>query len=298
MTYFERINEIKNKFNLNEQVTKEDYLNAEAELVAVIAEAVNGAEVTSKLHSNGTITKVTSTTLDSVTVDVDFGNMVKRFSLKYIITEARFISLVDIADLGDIWDAAFEVHTIITNMYKESERQAKLLAIEEAKKAEADKKAEERFEQLKAKALKDFANLSNRTKTHSDVSDFYYALGWLAKHIGTITATMPDYLSDAFKKYFGMDAVHTVVDSKKKTSNGHAMQWTWSFKASVKKADTIPSCIATHFNESRKAIADTSFIWDLVEDYGFSFGKKQDIEKIVQTIPAKYINSFNEGLTA
>jgi hypothetical protein len=281
---------------IDNAIYKEVYQNTENEMIDIMKELLIDAKVNCKTHKEGTITAIFGDVFDSLSVQIVFADYTNRFSLLHIMTH-NFINFVD-DDIVDVWNQLYAVHTELTTKFKELKAAHKQLLKEAEKKAEVEKKAEEKFEQLKAKAIKDFANLSNRTKTHSDVSDFYYALGWLAKHIGTITATMPDYLSDAFKKYFGMDAVHTVVDSKKKTSNGHAMQWTWSFKASVKKADTIPSCIASHFNESRKAIADTSFIWDLVEDYGFSFGKKQDIAKIVQTIPAKYINSFNEGLTA
>lgn len=297
MTYFERINEMKNTLTLEQKTFKEDYFKAEEDLVSTISTYIADAEVTSRAYGLGKLVKAEGKTLDAITVDIAFAIGIKRISLLHIMTN-NFTNFTALADVDEVWNAAFEVHTSLTAAYKEFEREAKQLAIELEKKAEADKKAEAKYEELKAKALKDFDKLSNRAKAQIEANEFYYALGWLAKHIGTVTATMPDYLSDAFKKYFGMDAVHTVVDSKKKTSNGHAMQWTWSFRASVKKADSVPSCIIKHFNDARKAITDTAFIWDLVEDYGFSFGKKQDVEKIAQTIPAKYIDSFNEGLTA
>lgn len=297
MTYFERINEMKNTLTLEQKTFKEDYLKAEEDLVSAISAYIADAEVTSRAYGLGKIVKAKGKTLDAITVDIAFAVGIKKISLLHIMTN-NFTNFTALTDVDEVWNVAFEIHTSLTAAYKEFEREAKQLAIELEKKAEADKKAEAKYEELKVKAIKDFNNLSNRPKAHSDVNEFYYALGWLAKHIGTITATMPDYLSDAFKKYFGADAVHTVVDSKKKTSNGHSMQWTWSFRASVKKADSIPCCIIKYFNDARKAITDTAFIWDLVEDYGFSFGKKQDIEKIAQTVPAKYINSFNEGLTA
>jgi hypothetical protein len=89
-----------------------------------------------------------------------------------------------------------------------------------------------------------------------------------------------------------------IVDSKKRTCNGNSMQWTFGFKASLRKAEDIPTYLTQYLNTTGQMIANTSFIWDLIDDYGFQFGKKQNIEQIAQAVPAKYIDIFNEGLTA
>lgn len=299
MTCLEKINEMKEVVTLEKQNYKTDYFKAEENLVNTICMYITNAEVTSRAYGIGTITKASGSILSNIIADITFKNGVKRISFLHIMTN-NFTNFTGLKDIDAIWSTAFELHTVLTDTYKKFEREAKQLAIELEKKAEADRKAEAKYEELKTKALKDFNNISNRTKVHSDTSDFYYALGWLASHIGTVTATLPDYLGAAFEKYFGTKAPKTLVDSRAKTSGGYAKQWSWEFKCTIKKLkDTvIPSCIQNVTADFSKGIHNTSFIWDLVEDYGFQFGKTQDVEKIAQTIPAKYINSFNEGLTA
>jgi hypothetical protein len=71
-------------------------------------------------------------------------------------------------------------------------------------------------------------------------------------------------------------------------------------KASLRGKDinTIPCILAKHLNSTGKSIVNTSFVWDLLDNYGFQFGKKQDVDKIKSTVPSQFINSFEAGLTA
>jgi hypothetical protein len=90
----------------------------------------------------------------------------------------------------------------------------------------------------------------------------------------------------------------TVVDSKKKTINGNPMQWAMSMKASISKKalNLVPSYLTKYLSSSGNAIADTAFVWDLVENYGFQFGKTQDIEKIRSHVPTSHMSFFEAGL--
>lgn len=295
MAYFETINEMTTGITDEMQMPKEKYLEVEAELVEAIGNYVVGNEVNCVAYGLGKVTAYTGDTLDRLIVDIAFENENKKFSLMHIMNN-KFIKFADIFEVGDAWDAAFIAHNKITDIYKECERILRQQQYEAMKKAEADKKAEEKYKKQKEKAIKDFDALINREKVHSEINEFYYALGWLAKHVGTVSAAMPDYLSSSFKKYFGEDAVHTVIDSKKRTVNGYPMQWALSMKATLKKAETLPAILKQYLNTSGKALADTAFVCDLVKDYGFQFGKKQSVEQIVDTIPAKYIDSFEAGL--
>jgi hypothetical protein len=71
-------------------------------------------------------------------------------------------------------------------------------------------------------------------------------------------------------------------------------------KASIKKADDviIPAYLESYLNTKRNFISDTAFIWDLVENYGFSFGKEQDLDNIRTYIPTEYMDFFDDGLAA
>ena len=200
-------------------------------------------------------------------------------------------------------DILLEAQTAFKEDYEtraQAKRDAKRLEFEQAmtaeKKAEADKKAEAKYQATKAKAIKAFEALTESVSPKSTADEFYYSLGWLAKHVGSVSARLPDYLSEAFTRHFGQDAVHTSVDSRKKTVNGNSMQWTFGFTATLRKPENIPATITTHLGATGKQIADTSFIWDLVDNYGFKFGKTQDLDKIRSCVPASFIPSFEAGL--
>lgn len=177
-----------------------------------------------------------------------------------------------------------------------AERQEREQVREAAKKAIEDKKKAEKYEATKAKAIKDFEALVEADRPVEVTNEFYYALGWLAKHIGSISARLPDYLSDIFKKHFGSNVAFNAVDSKKKTVNGNSMQWTFGFTATLRKPENIPTSLTQYLGYNGKQIANTSFIWDLVDNYGFQFGKKQDIDQIKSRVPSDCLASFEAGL--
>jgi hypothetical protein len=298
MTTLDKINEMTTTVALDLENAREKYFEAEATLVQIIGGWVYEAKVSCVTLGKGTIIETEGTTLDNIIVTIDFNGNNKRFSLVHIMNH-KFVKFTDL-DVADIWTKACTMHTEWTAEYKELTRAAKQLAIEAEKKAIAEKKAEEKYQHLKDKALRDFDELTNKARVRSDADEFYYALGWLANHVGAMTAILPDYLGAAFEKYFGIDTPKTLVDSRAKTSGGYAKQWSWEFKCTIKKLkDTVvPACIQNVTTDFAKGIHNTSFLWDLVANYGFQFGKKQDVNKIAQTIPAQYIDSFNEGLTA
>jgi hypothetical protein len=75
------------------------------------------------------------------------------------------------------------------------------------------------------------------------------------------------------------------------------MQWTFGFKATLRKITTIPAILSKYIGANGKEIANTAFLWDLVTDYGFKFGKKQDVTQIKSIIPNEYLPSFEAGLS-
>lgn len=297
MTTYERLEEIKNAAELTLDNAHDTYYKAEAELVDLIGDYVMGAEVRCTAHGPGHIVVYKGTTLDNIIVDVEFADITKKFSLAHIITVAKFIKLEDIFEIGVIWDEAYAVHNEITSQFKDLEKQVKLLEEAAVKKAEEEKKAAEKYEKQKAKALADFETMATQEKeiiTQAD--EFYYSLGWLAKHASNVAAVLPDYLADAFKKYFGSEAPCRIVDSKHRGPAGWQAQWSWSFTISLKKPELVPAFLLDKLNPAGKAVSKTSFVWDLVENYGFQFGKKQDIDKIRACVPADHLDSFELGL--
>lgn len=298
MAYFETINELKNSFMEDQQITKETYLEAEANLVDAIGEYINGADVHCNAYGNGKVTAFAGDTLENLVVEIAFAEVTKKFSLMAIMKNS-FVKFADIAEIGDAWDEAVVVHTNLVTGYKEyvaAQAQAQYKA---KKDAEKEKEAEAKYQKRKEQDIKSFENLLNKAKefaTHTD--ELYFAIGWLARHVGTIRAEIPDYLQKSFEQHFGGDVTPYVIDSKKKTSGGFALKWGVGMLArfSSKDLTPVPSILTRYLDQTGKLISNTAFVRDLVDDYGFQFGKKQDIEKITKTIPAKHIEAFTAGL--
>ena len=296
MTYYERVDELRDGANFTAENYETEYLTAEIVLIDLFGEYIKDVEIISKTYGTGKVVSTAGDTLDKMSMEVAFADCTKKLGVMQVLTYPLFNKFADISEIGDAWDHAFDLHTDMTkqvNTFRNAERQK---AFEAKKQAEADKKAEKQYEATKAKAIQDFETLTKTAMQKNVTNDFYYALGWLAKHAGTVTAALPDYLDPAFTKYFGADAPHRVVDSKKKGPAGYTSQWTWSFSISLKKPELVPALVAEHLNPAGKAVSDTSFVWDLVDNYGFQFGKKQDVDKIRSHVPADCLSSFEAGL--
>lgn len=294
MATFEKLAELKT-IELEATTAQDTYNKVESELVELVGNYVIGAGVNCLALGNGTIISYSGKTLENILVEVKFAQEVKKFSLAHIINTGRYIKFADIAEIGDVWDEAMSIHTTLTSKIRELARLAVQQEMEAKKKAIADKKAEEKYQRQKEKALKDFEAHTQAERTLSVTNEFYYSLGWLAKHAGTVTAVLPDYLDSAFTKYFGAEAPRRVVDSKHRGPAGWQAQWSWSFTISIKKSELVPALLSDKLNPSGNKVSDTPFVWDLVDNYGFQFGKEQDIEKIRSHVPADCLASFEAG---
>jgi hypothetical protein len=162
-------------------------------------------------------------------------------------------------------------------------RQKQQLELEAKKQAEADKK---RHEAVEAK-LKKLAPVA----LDRDPATYYEILGWLAKNIGTISASLNSDYESWFIKNFG-DVKHGIIDSKAKTKNGDPMKYSISFKASLKTE--APASISRLNGVKKRSIDSVEYIWDLVQNHGFKFGK-QDPDNIRKYIPAEYMAEFEAG---
>lgn len=275
--------------------TAEDLRNAINSDLAALAYPF---AVKHKIYGEGQLTFVKAPLIGgSLYATVDFAAGTKTLALDVILAN----NLLEIPEI--LFDILIEAQSVYKADFIEREQaqrladsQARAEAAAAKKKAEEDKKNEEKFEKTKAKAIKDFENLTKNVVPKSAADEFYYSLGWLAKHVGSVTAKLPDYLSDSFVRHFGPDATFNAIDSKKRTVNGNAMQWTFGFTATLRKPDNIPAFLSEHVNEAGNKVSDTSFIWDLVDNYGFKFGKAQDVEQIRSHVPSDKLSFFEAGL--
>lgn len=257
---------------------------------------------THKVYGSGKITELKFTeNLEKPEMMMTFESAAKTVGLAYsIISKLGLLSFdeTDTETLQNLFDEYLTEWTKLDETRKaeiKAKREAEIEAREAKKKAQADAKKAEAFEQKKKRDIKDFEEKLKLSKPMSLASEFYISLGWLAKHTGTVSAALPDYLESTFVSHFG-DVPRRVVDSQKKGPAGWTSQWTSSFALSLKKPDIIPAMFEQYLNPSRKALTDTSFVWELVDNYGFKFGKTQDLEAIRSCVPSDYISEFELGL--
>ena len=277
------------------------YETAEALRAAINSELSGLAypyAVKHKVYGEGQLTFVKAPLVGpGLYATVDFATGTKTLSLDVVLA-AQMLEMPDI-----LTDTLLEAQTAFKADFearqeaqKVADRLARVQAAEAKKKADEDKKATEKYEQTKAKAIKDFEARSQAVRTLSTTDEFYYSLGWLTKHAGALSAVLPDYLENAFIKHFGPETPCRVVDSKKRSPAGWQQQWSWSFTVALKKPGTIPAFLAQYLNPTGNKVSNTSFVWDLVDNYGFQFGKKQNIDEIRSHIPASCLASFEAGL--
>lgn len=279
-----------------------DYETSEALREAINTELAQLAypyTVKHTIYGEGQLTHIKAPLMGgSLYATVDFSAGTKTLSMDVVLAK----QLLEMPEI--LMDTLLEAQTIFKADFIERQeaeiiaaRVARVQAEEDKKKAIADQKAEEAYERQKAKALKDFEVATKIARPISSTDEFYFSLGWLAKHVGAVSATLPDYLGAAFEKYFGAETPKTLIDSKAKSIGGHAKKWGWEFSCRVKKLNetTVPTYMQSVTTDISKGIHNTGFIWDLVDNYGFQFGKTQDIDNIRSNIPASYMSFFEAG---
>lgn len=303
-TYYERIDTLRASTNFTVSSYEAEYIAAEHALADLFGEYIKGAEILSSTYGAGKVVSTSGDALEHMLMEVEFAECNKKFGVLLVITgKVLFSKFADISEVGDAWDHAFDLHTDLTRKLSEFKQVEKLAEAEAIKKAVKEQKAEKQYEANKLKNIKNFEELSQAERTISTTDEFYYSLGWLTAHVGTIQAAIPDYLKTLFEKEFGTSVAPYVYDSKKKTSGGFAYQWSTGFQARLrtKGLTEIPALLAGYLssdNAVTKKITNTAFIWDIIKNYGFQFGKTQDITKIKDCIPSNYLSSFEAGLLA
>jgi hypothetical protein len=175
---------------------------------------------------------------------------------------------------------------------EENQRAEEYRLEEELRKARIE---EEKYQKRVARELAKLKEVRPEaiSKLFDAESNQYVTLGWMARHVRNIKPSMPDYMEPWFISHFG-DVERYVVDSRKKTSGGFQMQWGLSLAISFDK-EVSGSLLAKAKSKNKKLIDNVSFVWDLIENWGFKFGKEQSLEAIEAEIPERYIEDFQYG---
>lgn len=169
------------------------------------------------------------------------------------------------------------------------------LTVEAQKRNEEEAKKQAKLAKKKETAKKKFDSLVYEAKKAGlDVNDTDVVIGWLAKHTKNVIARMPDFLEDKFIATFG-DVEHMVTDSNKRTVNGFPMQWAFSGHITVDTLDSMPPVLESKFNK-KKTLNDSAFVLGLIWNYGFTFGKKQNVEEIKKCV--QNVTAFETGFAS
>ena len=277
--------------------TEDSYIRVEQCLIKELKNNILNNTMLNKTMGTGVVVDVYGNTFDTTIVCIDYNNEQKKYGLATALM-AKFLTFEN-PELLTIYKTYSKLHFDITSQYillKKEEKER----VEQLKKKQAEElKAEEQYQKLKNNAIKSFEKHINEERTICDLdSEFFYALGWLANNIKTVSAALPDYLERPFHRHFGYDTPCRVVDSHKRGPAGYQSQWTWSFKATLKNSEDVPTILVKHLNTNKNYLSDTSFIWDLIDTYNFKFGKTQCVEDILSSVPSDFVSYFNMGLSA
>ena len=273
-----------------------NYNEAKKDLLKDINESIRGAKIDSANYGLGYIIAIR----DDVTnpakehdyqVDIDFSGVTKTFCLMFAIEKGAITLESTLLDLLKEYMSSFQAileersRQLKIEAEKQAEEHRKLEELRAAQKAELEKKEKEKkeaekFEKRKAEAIKKFSDLCRQAEMNkTSVDDEDFVIGWLAKHVTRISAEIPDFLESQFVAHFGANAPKTVVSTSMKSSGGFTKKWSLSCQVHVDDLAAMPPTLKDVFKKSKTA-NNTSFALKLIYDYGFNFGKEQDISQI------------------
>lgn len=273
-----------------------DYSEAKKDLLKDLNESIRGAKVNSAKYGLGYIVAAR----DDVTnpakehdcqAEIDFSGATKTFCLMFAIEKGAITLEGTLSDLLKEYMSSFKAileersRQLKIEAEKQAEEHRKLEEFRAAQKAaleklEKEKKEAEKLEKRKADAIKKFSDLCRQAKmSKTSVDDEDFVIGWLAKHVTRISAEIPDFLESQFVAHFGANAPKTVVSTSIKSSGGFTKKWSLSCQVHVDDLATMPPALKDVFKKSKTANS-ASFALKLIYDYGFSFGKEQDVSQI------------------
>ena len=291
-------------YDLKDFNTFEDLMNS-------MAEELNAELISTKVQSNkfgeGSIVSVTGCVTDKscgFSAYIEYPGIVKQMSLNVALSAGSIQMAEDKIKILNEYSAVLQVakdeKDRLENEKREAVRKAKEDAIEAEKQRIKKIRAEENFEKRKVSTL---AKLDELPKNKVVVDNsLYSAIGWIANNMTSISAAMPDFCESWFRKQFG-DVKARVVDQSKKSPSGWVSQWGLSLTINLKTSakENIPYILKQYTDRNKSAqIADTQFVFTLLEDYGFKIGsaKEQDLDEIMSRIPADGLAEFELGLAA
>lgn len=225
-----------------------------------------------------------------VMVDIKFGNDTKKFSLSRVL-ESKSLTMKNDSMLSSEF---VRINNEIREDIAEKER-LKQEELAEQRRLEKIRLQMQKFEEKKERDLKKLRTLTPEklNKVLGSPDTYYKQLGWIVRHVRRLHAGMPDYMEDWFVSNFG-DVDRNVSDSNKKTPGGFISNWALSF--TMEFDSEVPYPLNTKCTgKNKKIISNVRFIWGLLDDHNLKFGRNQDVDEVVKTVPTQYLEQFYEG---
>lgn len=275
----------------------------EKELLELFEKTLVGAIIdhtklgTGKIISIGHYSESSIRGADDVTVNVEFtdGHIVELCIFRCLNKIQNLKININVDNLeAELLKYDEARHDLEDKLAEEYEEQRKL-EWEKKKEQEAEEKRKLKFEQKREHDINSFRRLISGERS-INFNNYYSVIGWLAKHTSVIRAQVPDYLENMFIHEFGENANFEVFDSQRRTDNGFLYHFGLSLQLSLVKVDTIPEYIQDIVKNNK--ICNNEFVFPLLRDFGFKLAKQQDINSIIDEIPAAHLEEFKAGLNA
>lgn len=242
---------------------------------------------------------------DNPATNIIFNNKLRKYAFNLALNENIIEPLENkelIKEYLSVGDQLLKVLYEKEAIDKAAEEERKRIAEEEKQKKLREEKLAQKIEKKKRELINYTKNI-DRNSYIRECDELYLSLGWLAKHTKKISAAMPDYLENWFVSVFGNDAERKSVDSTLRTSGGYQLQWSLALTLDVDNADDMPLFLTQYLSKSeskvgKKRLSNTEFIYRIAKDYGFKFGKVQDLDEIKKYIPDDKMYDFELGYNA
>lgn len=241
---------------------------------------IAGKKVDHKKYGRGTIVGVkgVSKNVSDFSINILFENGLEKLMSLNIMLKQNLIQFIDPIDYEGLTELLSDIDIICTKQIQIENQEFEQKRATEKQKLE-DKKLKLK-EEARIKRMKD--NFNRDVQGNIKLSPA--AVEWIANNCSNIVAKLPSDLEKYFIKKFGSDASYSVIDINKKTSGGFKMQYTFSFSIHFKSLDSRPAELDKFFTTKGKKISNVELVSSLILNYGFKFGKEQDLAEIKKYI--------------
>jgi hypothetical protein len=241
---------------------------------------IAGKKVDHKKYGRGIIVGVkgVSKNVSDFSINILFENGLEKLMSLNIMLKQNLIQFIDPIDYEGLMELLSDVDIMCTKQLQIENQE-----LEQKRAIERQKREDEKLrlrEEAHIERMKD--NFNRGTQGNIKLSSA--AVEWIANNCSNIVAKLPSDLEKYFIKKFGSAASYSVIDMNKKTSGGFKMQYTFSFSIHFKSLDDRPTELDRFFTTKGKKINNVELVSSLILNYGFKFGKEQDLEEIKKYI--------------